>query len=376
MAGIVKRHRHEQRLRREGVQQVRAIDPVRERRHDVLLRIVGRTGRLDVSMRHVLGVALRHDGDADATVERRQELRQRSAARLSAAADPFGIDFCARQQEVDPADAVPHAEQTEVGAEQNKTASGILVLARSATADRRPAGVCSWVLDALALSKRVVGQDHVTLARQIREQLLIAWPRLAVRRMAEWPEDRRMASSRGRQIEVRGDVESWPAFEGQLLDAIAGSVKGARDARIEGRPLQRSAEHLPDLFGDEFCSVRDSLRRGNRVDRLLAPRARVARESDEVSLEIVRVIRQRGIVDPQIHARGAREAICRCGPSGAPGARRRDDGSGGLEEVAARAVHRVGAVDISSVRSDSRGIAMDINCQSRRCQSARVAKPS
>src|SRR5207245_3992701 len=53
----------------------------------------------------VLGVALRHDGDADATVERRQELRQRSAARLSAAADPFGIDFCARQQEVDPADA-------------------------------------------------------------------------------------------------------------------------------------------------------------------------------------------------------------------------------------------------------------------------------
>src|SRR5439155_10996678 len=134
---------------------------------------------------------------------------------------------CARQQEVDSADAIPSTEQTEVRAEQNKAASGIFMLARSATADRRLAWMAAWVLDALALPERVGRQDDVTFARQTREQLLVARPRLAVRRVAEWRENRRMAARTGGQIEVRGDVESRPAFERQPLDAIAGSLNHA-----------------------------------------------------------------------------------------------------------------------------------------------------
>src|SRR5438128_12384616 len=154
-----------------------------------------------------------------------------------------------------------------------------------------------------------------------------------------------MAAHRGRHIEVRRDVDSRPAFERQLLDAIAASLNPARDGRIEGSPLQPSAEHLPDLFGYGFLPLEESLPRGNRVDRLLTPHARVACEADEVLLEIVRVIRQRGILDAQLHTRSARDAVRRLRPSGAPDTRRSNDGSGGLEEAAARVLHVGGAVD-------------------------------
>src|SRR5262249_27818919 len=148
-------------------------------------------------------VALRHDGDTNPVVKGGQELRQRSTARLSAAADPFGIDFSTRQQVIDSANAVPDAKETEVGAQQNEAASGIFMLAGCARTNRRLARSRSRILYAFALTERVVGQDHVTLAREIRKQLLIAWPRLAVCRMAEWSEYRGMASLGGRHVQVR-----------------------------------------------------------------------------------------------------------------------------------------------------------------------------
>src|SRR5262245_35110832 len=211
-------------------------------------------------MREVLGVALRDDGDANPAVERGQELRQRSAAGLPAAADPFGIDFGAREQVVDPANAVPDAKQTEVGAEQDQAASGIFMLARPA-AEGRLASAGSRILDAFALPERVVRQDRVSLAREIRKQFLIARPRLAVCRMSERSQDRRMASLRRRQIEIRGDVELRPAFEHDLLDAITAPLDDAGDARVERSRLERSAEHLPDLFGHGSLTFLDGLRR-------------------------------------------------------------------------------------------------------------------
>src|SRR5262245_27737 len=124
-----------------------------------------------------------------------------------------------------------------------KAASGIFMLARSATADRRLAGAAAWVLNALPLPEWVVREDHVTFARQIREQLLVARPRLAVRGVAEWRENRRVAARTFGQIEVCGDVESRPAFERQLLDAITGSLDHAHDAWIERSP--RAAFSVP-----------------------------------------------------------------------------------------------------------------------------------
>ena len=180
VTGIVQRDQHQQRLRRERIEQIGPVDPARERRHDVLLGIVGGSRGLDVGFGEVLGVALGDHGHADPAVERRQELRQRRAARLAAAADPLGVDFGPRQQVVDPADAVPRAEQAEVGAEEDQATPGVLVLARSAVGDRGLAGAVARVLDAFPLAERVVRKNHIAFAGQVGEQLLVARPGLAV----------------------------------------------------------------------------------------------------------------------------------------------------------------------------------------------------
>src|SRR5262245_51918 len=98
-----------------------------------------------------------------------------------------------------------------------------------------------------------------------------------------------MAPWRRGPIDVRRDVESRPAFEVQLLAAISGSLDRPRDARIERRSLQRSAEHCPGLVGYSFLTFPDVFRRGNRVDHVLAPCSRLPRKADEVPLEIVGV---------------------------------------------------------------------------------------
>src|SRR6185436_396356 len=102
-----------------------------------------------------------------------------------------------------------------------------------ARSDGRLAGTRSRILDALSLSEGVVGQYHVALARQVREQFLVTRPRLAIHRMAERSQNRRMAASRGRQVEVSGDVQARPAFKRHLLDSIAWTLDDAGHARIE-----------------------------------------------------------------------------------------------------------------------------------------------
>src|SRR5207249_1648694 len=176
-----------------------------------------RTRRLDILLRKVLGVAHGDDSDVDAIVERRQELRQRPAARLAAAANALGIDVRARQQVVDPADAVPRAEQAEVGTQQDEPASSVLVLARS-SAQQRLARTAARVLDAFTLPERVVREDDVAFARQVREQLLIAWPGLAIHRVTQRRKNPWAASCSSRHIEVRRDVESRPTLERHFLD--------------------------------------------------------------------------------------------------------------------------------------------------------------
>ncbi len=172
--------------------------------------------------------------------------------------------------------------------------------------ERRLAGPASRILDAFALPERVVREDDVAFAREVREQLLVAWPRLAVHRMPERPENRRTASRSGRHIEVRRDVESRPALERHLLDSIAGPLDGAGHARIEGSAIERPSEHLPELRDHRLLPVENFLPRGDRVDDPLPPLARIVRQADQVSLEIAGIIRQRGDVDVQLHARRAR----------------------------------------------------------------------
>src|SRR6185503_6257999 len=194
-------------------------------------------------MREVLGIAFGDDRGFDPIVQCREKLCQRGAARLAATADAIGIDFGTCHEVVQRANAVPGAKQAEIRAQEHEAAPRILVLARTA-AERGLAGPRTRILDALALAERVVGKDHVAFASEIRKQLLIARPRLPVYGVAERAEDRRSATRGRRQIEIRGDGQSGSALERQLLDAISGTLDDARDALIEWRSIERSAQHL------------------------------------------------------------------------------------------------------------------------------------
>jgi len=169
VTGIVQCDGHEKRLWRESVEQVRPIDASSEPRHDILLGVVGRSRRLHVVLRKVFGIALRNHGYLYAAVERRQELRQRSATRLPTAADPLWVHFRASEQVIDSADAVPDPKEAEVRAQQDEAAPSVLVFGGSSTDNRTLAGARPRIFDALALSERVVCEHHVTLAGQIRE---------------------------------------------------------------------------------------------------------------------------------------------------------------------------------------------------------------
>ena len=131
MSRIVQRDADEQRFRRKRVEEIRPIDAARQRRHDVLLRVICRTRRLDVGLRKVFRVAHRDNGGADPAVEGTEELCHRGPAGLTAASDSIGIHFRPRQQVVNPANTIPRAEQSEVGTKQDQPTPGVLVFART-----------------------------------------------------------------------------------------------------------------------------------------------------------------------------------------------------------------------------------------------------
>src|SRR6266513_1860703 len=223
------------------------------------------------------------------------------------------------------------------------------MLARS-TAQRRLAGSASRILNAFTLPERVVREDAVAFARQVREQLLVAWPGLAIHRVTQRGKNRRTASRTRWHIEVRGDVETRPTFERHFLDSITGPLDGAGHARIDGSAIERPSQHLPELRNHDLLPVENFLLRGDRVDDTLAPLARIVRKADQVSLEIAGIIRQRRAVDVQLHARRARLTASRRRlferTSRAGEARPGGKGSSGFEEPAARKSHamRSGAI--------------------------------
>src|SRR6185436_10284533 len=100
--------------------------------------------------------------------------------------------------------------------------------------------------------------------------------------MAEGSQNRRMAASRGRQIEVSGDIQTRPAFKRHLLDSVAGTLDDAGHTRIERILLERSAEYLPDGVDHRFLPIRDLLARGNCTNHLLASIACLVGNADQV----------------------------------------------------------------------------------------------
>src|SRR5437879_13279685 len=119
------------------------------------------------------------------------------------------------------------------------------MFARS-SAQRRLARTASRVLDAFTLPERVVREDDVAFARQVREQPLIAWPGLAIHRVTQRGKNRRTASRSSRHIEVRRDVEPRPAIESDFLDSITGPLDGASHESIDWNAIVGASQHLAD----------------------------------------------------------------------------------------------------------------------------------
>ena len=173
------------------------------------------------------------------------------------------------------------------------------------------AGAIAWILDTFALAERVVRENDVALAREVGEEFLIARPRLAVRRVAEGPEDCRPASRSGRYVEIRRHVQPRTALEYHLFNPVARPLDGARHPRVERSPIERPAEHLPQFRDDRFLPVNDLFAGGDRVDGALAAFARIVGEADQVTLEIAGVVGQR--VSVQVHTGRARRTLWRGG---------------------------------------------------------------
>src|SRR3954447_4036770 len=133
--------------------------------------------------------------------------------------------------------------------------------------------------------------------------------------MTERRKNRRAASRFARHVEVCRDVQPRLALEGELFNSIAWSVDDSCYARIEGSSLERTSQHAPEIRDDCLLPRDDFLSRGDGLDGSLAPIVRIIRNANLVPFEIVRIVRQRRRLEPQLHTwRPRRPASGRLSP--------------------------------------------------------------
>ncbi len=186
----------------------------------------------------------------DSIVERRKIRGVRPSSRVPRATDPAGIDFLARQQVIEGAQAVPDGVARQAVAYQKALNSKHSVLGRG-TYDLRFAEVFIIELHALALADCVPGERHVAPASQRNQYLLPDRVRLCARFMPERKQDAWKGSlaSFG-QIEVGRHIETGLAFENHLFDPVIVLLDYADDTRIEGRALGKPAQGLEHTLAD------------------------------------------------------------------------------------------------------------------------------
>src|SRR5262249_8230094 len=104
--------------------------------------------------------------------------------------------------------------------------------------------------------------------------------------MAQRCQDAWTTTRSGRHVEIGGDVEARTALERDLLDAVAGALDCSNDARIEGRAIEGTSKHLPQLGDDRLLPIEHGLARRDGVDDPLPSIARFVCNSHQVALEI------------------------------------------------------------------------------------------
>ena len=119
----------------------------------------------------------------------------------------------------------------------------MLLVGPEAAARRRRAGV----VGPLALAHRVERQHHVAEAREALAALLIDPGGLAVGRVPHLEQHARIRRlARGRDVEVRRDVEAGLALVDDLLQPISRAVERADRPGVQRRALGHAAHQLPE----------------------------------------------------------------------------------------------------------------------------------
>ncbi len=286
---IVRADRDQQRLGRYRPQQVPPVEGERTGPNQILFGIVGRARREKRVGREILRIAGAHGCRGQAIVHRRQNHRQRAAARLAGGSQPARIHLRVRREHVQAAHGVPQLCARGGLAHQQHLASGDGVLLGRRSQAREPS-IRLGVIGAFALADRVEGENHVTQLNQSLAAPLVERVALAVSAVAHLEEDagigRRAAL---RQIKIGGDEKARAALVDNLFHAVPGTLKAAGGAQIERRPLRQRARELLECAARPCLVVADRRRRVERRDARVAPGIGAGRDAGKVVRQAARV---------------------------------------------------------------------------------------
>src|SRR2546426_1075548 len=165
-------------------------------------------------------IATRH-GHLDAIVERGKISRVSAAAGVPGTGDPRRVDFRAREQVVQSADAVPdRVTRQEVPGEQALNAEDRMLGGRA-----RYFGFLEIDIEQLhplTLADGVPGHSHVASPGESHENLLPGSIRLPASLVSERKQHSRIRRlTGGGKVKVHGDVKARLALKNNLLDLVA-----------------------------------------------------------------------------------------------------------------------------------------------------------
>ena len=204
-----------------------------------------------VGSRSVEGGGVAGDScDGDAWVECGGESGDGSSAGAAFGSDAGGIDLGTGEEVVDGAHGVPDEVFGDGFADEDGLESGFTVLAGGARGEGLAGVRGVGVLEALALTDGVVGEDGEAVAGEGGGEGIVAC--LAGGRVAGCHEDGGEfgAFFSVGDIEERGHVEAGLAVEEDLLDAEAVGLRGAEDLGVERGLGGEGADEGEDLFAD------------------------------------------------------------------------------------------------------------------------------
>ena len=213
---------HKQGLGCEWIEQVPTVEPKWRRADEVLLGVIGRTGRIEVRTCEILGVAVAHHRGLNTIVSGQQQHGESAAARLPGGRQPPGIRQAVGSEIVEGADRIPNLVPTgRLTHEEHLSSRHVVLINRGA--QPRADTMDVRIVDSFALTDRIERQHQIPELSQALAESLIGPGRLPVQRVAHLEQHTRKRRCRtGRNIEIRGNEQPRPALIEDFIHAVSG----------------------------------------------------------------------------------------------------------------------------------------------------------